>query len=288
MLNFDDDVVPAAQPRLMPSTPETLRAQAMGTIGGGILTREPVHDLHGRREAAGKRVHEGALRGLELLVRDLAVAQLLHLLEDDLGGVRGRPHLGLERDAPRVGVVEAAVDVRTHRVGEPLVGADLLHQPAGESGPAQDLVGDEGRVPVGVDPDLGDPLDRPGRRAAGRTRRGRQRGARPGMLDTARAAGVLAGVVEQHLGHEDNVSPRRGGAPLPGGGTRAPRRREPSDVSASAQIALGLGELELEQRQVGVRAFQPREQELVRAPHQRANQVVARPGRDSELLERAR
>ena len=51
MLNFDDDVVPAAQPRLMPSTPETLRAQAMGTIGGGILTREPVHDLDADRQA---------------------------------------------------------------------------------------------------------------------------------------------------------------------------------------------------------------------------------------------
>ena len=72
MLNFDDDVAPAAQPRLMPSTPETLRAQAIGTIGGGILSREPVHDLDVDRQALengfrrvrveDKRVINGAVR----------------------------------------------------------------------------------------------------------------------------------------------------------------------------------------------------------------------------------
>ena len=47
MLNFDDDIAPAPQPRLMPATPETLRAQA----AGGILSREPVHDLDADRQA---------------------------------------------------------------------------------------------------------------------------------------------------------------------------------------------------------------------------------------------
>ena len=47
MLNFDDDIAPAPQPRLMPATPETLRARA----AGGILSREPVHDLDADRQA---------------------------------------------------------------------------------------------------------------------------------------------------------------------------------------------------------------------------------------------
>src|SRR6266536_6479802 len=47
MLNFDDDLAPAAQPRLQPATPETIRAQA----AGGILSREPVHDLDVERQA---------------------------------------------------------------------------------------------------------------------------------------------------------------------------------------------------------------------------------------------
>src|SRR6478752_8366658 len=42
MLTFEDDfVTPAPQPRVLPATPETIRAQTTG----GILSREPVHDL---------------------------------------------------------------------------------------------------------------------------------------------------------------------------------------------------------------------------------------------------
>ena len=46
MLTFEDDfVTPAPQPRVLPETPETIRAHAVGNIAGGILSREPVHDL---------------------------------------------------------------------------------------------------------------------------------------------------------------------------------------------------------------------------------------------------
>ena len=46
MLTFEDDfVTPAPQPRVLPATPETIRAHAVGNIAGGILSREPVHDL---------------------------------------------------------------------------------------------------------------------------------------------------------------------------------------------------------------------------------------------------
>src|SRR6185503_16125798 len=42
MLTFEDDfVTPAPQPRVLPATAETIRAQTTG----GILSREPVHDL---------------------------------------------------------------------------------------------------------------------------------------------------------------------------------------------------------------------------------------------------
>ncbi|MEO8303812.1 MAG: ribonucleotide-diphosphate reductase subunit beta, partial [Betaproteobacteria bacterium] len=51
MLSFDDDIAPAAKPRLAPATPETIRAQAVGNIASGILSREPVHDLDVERQA---------------------------------------------------------------------------------------------------------------------------------------------------------------------------------------------------------------------------------------------
>ena len=47
MLTFDDDLAPAPQPRLAPATPETIRAQT----AGGILSREPVHDLDVEQQA---------------------------------------------------------------------------------------------------------------------------------------------------------------------------------------------------------------------------------------------
>src|SRR5512137_928899 len=46
MLTFDDDIAPAAPP-----TPETIRANASGTIASGILSREPVHDLDVEKQA---------------------------------------------------------------------------------------------------------------------------------------------------------------------------------------------------------------------------------------------
>ena len=48
MLTFEDDfVTPAPQPRVLAATPETIRAQTTG----GILSREPVHDLDVEKQA---------------------------------------------------------------------------------------------------------------------------------------------------------------------------------------------------------------------------------------------
>ena len=54
MLTFDDDLaVPAAKPPLPAATPETIRAQATG----GILSREPVHDLDAEAQALANGFH---------------------------------------------------------------------------------------------------------------------------------------------------------------------------------------------------------------------------------------
>ena len=50
-LSFDDDIPTAKAPALAPRTPDTIRAQSVGTIGGGILWREPVHDLDAEQQA---------------------------------------------------------------------------------------------------------------------------------------------------------------------------------------------------------------------------------------------
>jgi ribonucleoside-diphosphate reductase beta chain len=52
MLNFDDDIAPAPQPRLQPASPATLLGQSSGSIGGGILAREPVRDADTYPQAA--------------------------------------------------------------------------------------------------------------------------------------------------------------------------------------------------------------------------------------------
>jgi ribonucleoside-diphosphate reductase beta chain len=48
MLEFDDDMQAAATPRKAAMSPETIRAQ----VAGGILSREPVHDLDVDRQAS--------------------------------------------------------------------------------------------------------------------------------------------------------------------------------------------------------------------------------------------
>ena len=50
MLTFEDDIPDARDARRAPATPETIRAHAVGSIGGGLLSREPVHDLDTERE----------------------------------------------------------------------------------------------------------------------------------------------------------------------------------------------------------------------------------------------
>ena len=57
MLSFDDDAPAAALPSRAPRTPETIRAHALGNIGGGILSREPVHDIDVDKEAAPENFH---------------------------------------------------------------------------------------------------------------------------------------------------------------------------------------------------------------------------------------
>src|SRR5881397_83917 len=52
MLTFDDDfVTPVPQPRVQPPAPDTMLAHASGNIAGGILSREPVHDLDAESHA---------------------------------------------------------------------------------------------------------------------------------------------------------------------------------------------------------------------------------------------
>ena len=53
MLMFDDEVPAPALPPRAPRTPETIRAQVLG----GILSREPVHDIDVEKEAAPENFH---------------------------------------------------------------------------------------------------------------------------------------------------------------------------------------------------------------------------------------
>src|SRR6185312_7920008 len=48
MLTFDDELPAAAVPKIAPMSPETIRAQ----VAGGIISREPVHDLDADRHAS--------------------------------------------------------------------------------------------------------------------------------------------------------------------------------------------------------------------------------------------
>jgi hypothetical protein len=45
MLTFEDDIPAPTLPPLALRTAETIRAEATGSIGAGVLSREPVHDL---------------------------------------------------------------------------------------------------------------------------------------------------------------------------------------------------------------------------------------------------
>ena len=58
MLMFDDEVPAPALPPRAPRTPETIRAQVLG----GILSREPVHDIDVEKEAAPENFHLCALK----------------------------------------------------------------------------------------------------------------------------------------------------------------------------------------------------------------------------------
>ena len=45
MLTFEDDFVTPAQPRPLPESPDAIGGKTSAEVYGGILSREPVHDL---------------------------------------------------------------------------------------------------------------------------------------------------------------------------------------------------------------------------------------------------
>src|SRR5215831_10501840 len=51
MLTFDDDFVTPAQPRPLSQSPDAIGAQTSAEVYGGILSREPVHDLDAEAQA---------------------------------------------------------------------------------------------------------------------------------------------------------------------------------------------------------------------------------------------
>src|ERR1041385_585438 len=73
MLIFDDDVPAPALPGHAPRTPETIRAQVLG----GILSREPVHDIDVDKEAAPENFHRVRLEDKRVINGQADVNQLV-------------------------------------------------------------------------------------------------------------------------------------------------------------------------------------------------------------------
>src|SRR6266576_6307416 len=57
MLSFEDDFVTPAQPRPFPESPDAIGAQTSVEVYGGILSREPVHDLDAEAHALANGFH---------------------------------------------------------------------------------------------------------------------------------------------------------------------------------------------------------------------------------------
>src|SRR4029450_3770771 len=74
MLSFDDDftAVPVL-PKMAPRTPETIRAQ----VAGGILSREPVHDLDVEAQAMQNGFRRVRLGGKGVINAQADVNQLV-------------------------------------------------------------------------------------------------------------------------------------------------------------------------------------------------------------------
>ena len=73
MLSFDDDAPAAALPRRAPRTPETIRAQVLG----GILSREPVHDIDVEKESNPEDFHRVRLEDKRVINGSADVNQLV-------------------------------------------------------------------------------------------------------------------------------------------------------------------------------------------------------------------
>src|SRR5438067_8726604 len=57
MLTFEDDFVTPAQPRPLPQSPDAIAAQTSVDVYGGLLSREPVHDLDAEAHALANGFH---------------------------------------------------------------------------------------------------------------------------------------------------------------------------------------------------------------------------------------
>ena len=76
MLNFDDDV-PATLPARGAPTPETIRAQVLGSIGAGALSHEPVQDLDVEKETEPENFHRVRLEDKRVINGSADVNQLV-------------------------------------------------------------------------------------------------------------------------------------------------------------------------------------------------------------------
>src|SRR5438552_13013088 len=57
MLTFEDDFVTPGQPRPFPESPDAIGAQTSVEVYGGLLSREPVHDLDAEAHALANGFH---------------------------------------------------------------------------------------------------------------------------------------------------------------------------------------------------------------------------------------
>jgi ribonucleoside-diphosphate reductase beta chain len=57
MLTFEDDFVTPGAPRPMPESADAVGAQTSLSVYGGILSREPVHDLDAEAQALSNGFH---------------------------------------------------------------------------------------------------------------------------------------------------------------------------------------------------------------------------------------
>ena len=78
MLSFDDDFAAApTAPAPAPRTAETIRAQVLGSIGGGAMSHEPVHDLDVEKQALPEDFHRVRIEDKRVINGSADVNQLV-------------------------------------------------------------------------------------------------------------------------------------------------------------------------------------------------------------------